>query len=243
MAQSVETLNFHEGARLTIYHPAVDSLSVAIVMCPGGGYDHLAVTHEGHDMAPWMNSLGITYAVLEYRLPRRQSLVPLTDAEEAVRTMRRKGFKRVGIMGGSAGGHLAATLATKHRTADSRPDFQILLYPVISLEKAITNRGTRDQLIGWEADDELTRMFSLDEQVTADTPPAFIALCDDDTAVVPDNSLRYYAALRRHGISASLHIYLTGGHGWGFKDSFPYKQMWTKELELWLQLLSDIFIF
>ncbi len=246
MAQTKETVTFNQGARLTIYNPA-ESAGVGIVMCPGGGYDHLAVTHEGHDMAGWMNSLGITYAVLEYRLPKGESLVPLTDAEEAIRILRRhmasgtgngkvaQGQPVVGVMGGSAGGHLAASLATMHRTADSRPDFQILLYPVISLEKSITNSGTRTQLIGWDADDDVTNKFSPDKHVGKNTPMAFLVLSDDDTAVVPENSLRYYRALKQNGVQASLHIYPTGGHGWGFKDSFGYKRQWTGELEKWLR--------
>lgn len=243
MSQTKDTVLFNNGARLTIYYPA-KSVGTGIVMCPGGGYDHLAVTHEGHDMAEWMNNLGITYAVLEYRLPHGHSLIPLTDAEEAMRIMRKRmvaaGEKtpKIGIMGGSAGGNLAATLATMHRTADSRPDFQILLYPVISLEKSITNSGTRKQLIGWDADQKTTDAFSPDKHVTKDTPPAFIALSDDDNAVVPENSLRYYRALHANGVSASLHIYPVGGHGWGFKDSFLFKRQWTGELESWLRFMQ-----
>lgn len=235
-----QVITFNDGAKLTIYHPE-KFMGVGIVMCPGGGYDHLAVTHEGHDMAAWMNSLGITYAVLEYRLPHGRSLVPLTDAEEAMRIMRKnmadageKNFK-VGIMGGSAGGHLASSLATMYRTADSRPDFQILLYPVISLEKSITNSGTRKQLIGWDADQKTTDEFSPDKHVTKDTPPAFIVLADDDKAVVPENTIRYYRALHANGVSASIHIYPTGGHGWGFRDSYKYKRQWTGELEKWIR--------
>lgn len=232
-AQQPDTLLLSTGARLFVYTPA-RPLGVAIVMCPGGGYDHLAINHEGHDMALWMMHQGITYGVLEYRIPKGRHDVPLTDAELAMRTMRERGYETVGIMGGSAGGHLAATLATKHRTADGHPDFQILLYPVISLEKEITNRGTRTQLIGWDASASLTDDFTLYKQVTDQTPPAFIALSDDDTAVPPVNSLRYYEALHAHHIPVSLHIYPTGGHGWGYKETFEWKRQWTAELEAWL---------
>lgn len=241
-AQTKERVTFNEGAVLTIYQPAKPN-GIAIVMCPGGGYDHLAKTHEGHDMAQWMNSLGVTYGVLEYHLPKGQSLVPLTDAEEAIRQMR-KCVKNptnekvlVGIMGGSAGGHLAASLATMHRTADSRPDFQILLYPVISMEKDITNGGTRKNLIGADADEKTTEQLSPDKHVTADTPPALLILSDDDATAVPENSIRYYQALHKNHVSASMHIYPSGGHGWGFRDSFTFKRQWTEELEKWLTTL------
>lgn len=242
VAQSKETLTLEGGARLTVYMPDKPTTTV-IVMCPGGGYGHQALTHEGHDMAQWMNtSLGVAYAVLEYRLPHNapaECWQPLSDAEQAVMTMRSRGMLQVGIMGGSAGGHLAATLATRHRTPLSRADFQVLLYPVISMDRDITNRGTRENLIGWDAPDSLAREFSLDRHVTPQTPPAFIVLSDDDTGVAPENSLRYYRALHQAGVSCELHIYPTGGHGWGFKDSFVYKRQWTGELEQWLRKIIN----
>lgn len=241
-AQSSEKVTFNEGAVLTVYQPEKPN-GIAIVICPGGGYEFLAKTHEGSDMAQWMNGLGVTFGVLEYRLPNGRSLVPLTDAEEALRQMRKRvkapeGVKPlVGIMGASAGGHLAASLATMHRTPDSRPDFQILLYPVISLEKNTTHGGTRKNLIGADADEKTTEEFSPDKHVTADTPPALILLSDDDGTVKTENSIRYYRALHKNHVSASLHIYPTGGHGWGFRDSFIFKRQWTEEVEKWLSTL------
>jgi acetyl esterase/lipase len=255
MAQSRETVSLWTNnypnsngkgdvCQMTVYHPAKPN-GMAIVMCPGGGYDHLAATHEGHDMAPWMNSLNITYAVLEYRLPYRHEDVPLTDAEQAMKIMRSHAktwqvdSDKIGIMGASAGGHLAATLATKCREKVARPDFQILLYPVISLRGGITNPGTRRNLLGDHPTENAVDTWSPDRQVTSGTPPAFIALSGDDRTTVPPGGLLYYESLYAQGVPATLHIYPTGGHGWGWKDSFAYKREWTAELEKWLKEIYE----
>lgn len=224
---------------LTVYHPQHPN-GKTIVMCPGGGYGHLALTHEGHDMAEWMTSMGITYCVLKYRLPYQHHEVPRADAEQAMRIVRSHADEwgidphKVGIMGGSAGGHLAASLATLYSDKSVRPDFQILLYPVISMDQRITNKGTHDNLIGEHPSKDLLRRYSLQYQVNKRTPPAFIALSADDKGVVPDNSELYKTALEQNGIAVEMHVYPTGGHGWGYKDSFKYKKQWTKELEHWL---------
>lgn len=224
---------------LTVYHPNNPN-GTAIIACPGGGYGHLALTHEGHDMAEWFNEQGITYAVLKYRLPHAKlENLPLADAEQAMRIMRSHAGEwhvdtsRVGIMGASAGGHLAATLATLYSDESVRPDFQILFYPVISMSSDITERGTQVNLIGENPTDEIRDRYSLQLQVTANTPPAFILLSADD-GVSPMNSIEYFIALHRQNIPAALHIYPSGGHGWGFKDSFQYKQQWTAEMAKWL---------
>ena len=224
---------------LTVY-PASQPNGMAIIMCPGGGYYGLATRHEGHDMAPWFNARGITYVVLTYRMPNGHKEVPLSDAEQAIRLVRQHASEwgvnphRVGIMGASAGGHLAASLATLYSTEETRPDFQILFYPVISMKPGITHQGSHDNLLGKEPDKELEDHYSLEKQVTAQTPQAFLMLSGDDTVVIPQNSIDYFMALRKYGVSASLHIYPTGGHGWGFGDGFPYKSQWTGELEKWL---------
>lgn len=224
---------------VTIY-PAAKPNGVAIVMCPGGGYARLAMNHEGHDMADWFNAQGITYAVLKYRMPNGHDEVPLSDAEQAIRLVRQHAAEwgtdphRVGIMGASAGGHLAASLATLYSSEETRPDFQILFYPVITMGIA-THGGSRINLIGENPAPELEQRYTLEKQVTERTPQAFIMLSADDNAVPPVNSLNYFTALCEHGIPASMHIYPTGGHGWGFRDSFPYKRQWTGELEKWLR--------
>ena len=212
---------------------------LAVVMCPGGGYMMEAQEHEGTDLAGWFTARGITYCMLQYRLPDfRYTTAPLEDAQEAVRTVRAHaqewGVRRVGVSGCSAGGHLASTLAT-HYTADSRPDFQILFYPVITMDPSYTHRGSHDALLGRNPAREQEELYSNEKQVTSDTPPAFIMASSDDDLVPVRNSVNYYLALVDHGVSASLHFYPGGGHGWGFRDSFIYKQDWTSELDKWLR--------
>lgn len=214
---------------------------MTVMICPGGGYDHLAITHEGYDLAPWFNAQGITYVVLKYRLPKDGVNYPLIDARQAILVIREhsKDWKidknKVGIMGCSAGGHLATMLATDKENEDALPNFQILLYPVISMQSNLTNRGTRDKMIGTHPTEEQVLKYSTDKRVNVRTPQAFIALSADDYAVVPENSLLYFKALWNRRIPVSMHIYPTGGHGWGFKDSFKYKAEWTTELQRWLK--------
>ncbi len=221
---------------LTIY-PASKPNGLAIVACPGGGYVRLATAHEGHDMASWFNAQGITYAVLKYRMPNTHHDVPLSDALQAIRIMKQHAdewkLNKVGIMGSSAGGHLASTAAT-HFTEDSRPDFQILFYPVVSMINP-THQGSKDNLLGKTPSEEMLKLYSNEQQVTPQTPPAFIMHSSDDKAVPVSNSVDYYTALVKNGVSASLHIYPIGGHGWGFRDNFIYKRQWTGELEKWLR--------
>ena len=224
---------------LTIYRAAKPN-GMAIVACPGGGYVRLATAHEGHDMAAWFNAQGITYAVLKYRMPNTHHDVPLSDALQAIRIMKQHaeewGYNKVGIMGASAGGHLASTAAT-HFTEDSRPDFQILFYPVVSMVNP-THQGSKDNLLGKTPSQEMLNLYSNEKQVTPQTPPAFIMHSSDDKAVPVSNSIDYYTALVKNGVSASLHIYPIGGHGWGFRDNFIYKRQWTGELEKWLREIN-----
>ena len=223
---------------LTVY-PAKEKNGIAIIACPGGAYWGLASGHEGHDMAKWFNRQGITYAVLTYRMPNGNHEVPLSDAQQAMRIMRQHAdewnIKLLGIMGSSAGGHLASTAATHFTDAETRPDFQILFYPVITMDPTYTNRGTHDNLLGISPDKELEQKYSNELQVTPQTPPACIMHSNDDTGVLVANSINYYTALVKNGVSASLHIYPTGGHGWGYNEDFTYKREWTGELEKWLR--------
>jgi acetyl esterase/lipase len=228
---------------ITVY-PAAKPNGMAIIMCPGGGYARLALSHEGHDMAPWINSLGITYVVLKYRMPNGHREVPLSDAEQAIRLVRSHAAEwkvdpaKVGIMGASAGGHLAASLATLYGSVATRPDFQILFYPVISMAPGTTHGGSSVNLLGRDPSAQLVADYSLANRVTDQTPPAFIMLSADDTAVPAANSVEYFTALTRHKVPTSMHIYPTGGHGWGFRDNFIYKRQWTGELEKWLRVLN-----
>ena len=226
----------YSEATLTIY-PASKPNGQAIIACPGGGYAGIATTHEGHDMATWFNTQGITYAVLHYRMPYGKHEIPLSDAHQAIRYMRKHAsqwsINQIGIMGSSAGGHLASTAAT-HFTEDTRPDFQILFYPVVTMSD-YTHQGSKDNLLGKNPTDELVRLYSNEMQVNAQTPPAFIMHSSDDTVVPVANSINYYMNMVRQGVMATMHLYPIGGHGWGYNENFPYKSQWKNELEKWLR--------
>ena len=238
MTQQVENGPLYVAEPTLTVYPAKEGNGMAIVACPGGGYTHLAMNHEGHDLANWFNSQGITYAVLTYRMPNGNNEVPLSDAQQALRIMRQHAaewnLQQVGIMGSSAGGHLASTAATHFTDVETRPDFQILLYPVVTMLQN-THGGSRNELLGKSPTTEQIRHFSNELQVTSDTPQAFIVLSSDDGAVPPSNGVNYYLALQKNNVPASLHVYPTGGHGWGYRDNFKYKQQWTQELEKWLR--------
>jgi acetyl esterase/lipase len=219
--------------------PAQTPNGQAVIMCPGGGYGYVAAGHEGTDMAAWFNAQGITFAVLKYRMPNGHCDVPLTDAQRAITLMRSRagewGFTQLGIMGGSAGGHLASSAAV-HYTPKTRPDFQILLYPLITFVGRVTPGG-RNLLFDMYPDDEQVYYYCSEEHVTPDCPPAFIVHCEDDPTVPVSDSRTYARKLEENGVPVTLVIYPDGGHGWGFKDSFPHKEDWTSRLEQWLKAL------
>lgn len=221
--------------------PAKKPNGTAIICCPGGGYSHLAMEHEGTDMAEWFNDLGITFAVLKYRMPNGHKYIPLNDARQAMHIMYQHATEwnintnKIGIMGASAGGHLAASLANLPND-NERPVFQILLYPVITMDQ-YTHKGSKENLLGKYPSAEDIKAFSMEQQVSNITPSAFIILSSDDHTVNPLNSISYVKALNKAKIPTSLHMYPTGGHGWGFRDSFTYKKQWTNELEKWLKTM------
>ncbi len=238
--EAIRASDFTRDPAITVYIPQNPN-GKAIIMCPGGGYGWLAMGHEGHDMAQWFNNQGITYVVLKYRLPQGDFNIPLKDAEQAIRLVRMNSAKwgidssKVGIMGASAGGHLASTLATHYSSKETRPDFQVLFYPVITMDPAYTHGGSRENLLGSSPSKELQDRFSNELQVTPDTPKAFIMLSSDDGAVPVKNSINYYSALLGNNVRASMHAYPDGGHGWGYGDGFIYKSQWMEELEKWLR--------
>lgn len=214
----------------------------AVVALPGGGYSHLAVYHEGFNWAPFFTETGTAYAVLEYSMPDGDHTIPMSDVEAAFKIMTDSasawGFSpdSIGIMGSSAGGHLAATMAT-HPTEHCHPAFQILFYPVISLDPAITHKGTHKGFLGENPPEGKQETYSSELQVKPDTPKAIIMLSGDDKAVPAANSLRYYQALIDNGVPASLHIYPSGGHGWGYKPTFKYHDQALHELRTWIKEL------
>lgn len=225
---------------LRIFLP-IEELSTgrAIIACPGGGYSHLAYGHEGYDWAPFFNKMGIAYIVLKYRMPKGVKEVPFSDAEEAIRVAKEMAGQwsinpdDIGIMGSSAGGHLASTIAT-HIKPDLRPAFQVLFYPVISMDKVFTHLGSRNNLLGENISQQLEELYSNEKQVTGETPRAFIVFSDDDRAVPPTNGVYYYLALKENNVPASLHIYPSGGHGWGFRSNFQYNKEMLQDLTAWL---------
>ena len=234
-----------DKAELTVYLPdAKNATGRAVVCCPGGGYSHLAMDHEGHQWATFFNNQGIALIVLKYRMPHGNHAVPISDAEQAMKIVRQNAIEwhidphNVGIMGFSAGGHLASTIAT-HSKGEAAPDFQILFYPVITMDLGFTHKGSHDNLLGTNHDKKKLRKleaeYSNDQQVNRTTPRAFLALSDDDKAVPAANGFGYYQQLYKHDVPASIHIYPSGGHGWGYRESFAYHYQMVFELKAWLQ--------
>ena len=227
-------------AVLYIYPAAPDKATgQAAVICPGGGYEFVSMEHEGDAFARWIAEQGITAAVIKYRMPNHHPEVPLEDVEQALRVMKGEipgagelSVQRVGIIGFSAGGHLAAMAATGGRV---RPDFMVLFYPVITAAKELAHEGSFDNLLGRERTEELNARYSLENRVTETTPPTILFLADDDDCVPALNAVSFYRALKEHGVAASLHIYPSGQHGWGILDRFPYKSAWQSALTDWLQ--------
>ena len=247
---------------ITVFMPSKrNATGQAVIICPGGGYVNLAYSWEGTDVAKLLNSKGITAIVLKYRLPNSKSniipyLSPLMDAKRAIRMVRFNAAKwninkdKVGIMGFSASGHLASTLGTHFDNGDakskdsieqfsSRPDFMILVYPVISMSKNIMHVGSRNNLIGNHPTDELAKLYSNELQVTKETPVTFLVHATDDKTVPEENSLLFYQALKDHHVSAEMHIYPKGGHGFGLALDKGYLQTWTDRCIDWLRSLNQ----
>lgn len=238
---------------LTIYRsPADKRTGTAIVICPGGGYAYLASSYEGHDVAAWFNSLGVTAAVLEYRVgPRYRHPAPLEDARRAVRILRARAEEigvapdRIGLMGFSAGGHLAALAATRplppdENSADvvekqaSAINFLVLAYPVVSMRE-FAHAGSKDKLVGTQADSKVITEVSPEIHVNANTPPTFLFHTDADTAVAAENSVLFYGALRKARVPAELHIFESGPHGVGLAFKDPSLSAWPTLLANWLR--------
>ena len=227
---------------LAIYLPKTNAVPTGVIVCPGGGYMRLAMDHEGDQVAKWLNSMGVAAFVLKYRLgPRYHHPAMIDDAQQAIRIVRGRAMEfgispdRIGIWGFSAGGHLASTAST-HFTAETRPDFAILTYPVISFTTKYVHKGSLNALLGKEPDPQLVASLSNETQVTKDTPPTFLVHANDDTGVPPENSILYYMALRSAGVPAEMHIYARGGHGFGLGHTDVALSTWSGRLATWLQV-------
>ena len=239
---------------ITVYLPRTMAAGTpAVIVCPGGGYQNLASNHEGRQVASYLNSLGIAAFVLRYRLgPRYHHPIQLGDAQRAIRMVRSRATEwridagRVGIMGFSAGGHLAMTASTLTAPVSavagdsidavaSRPDFAILGYPVISMTEAWTHQGSKRNLLGEPADAGLAKQLSGELAVTKDTPPTFIFQTNEDRAVPAENAVHYYLALRQAAVPAEMHVFEKGAHGVGLANNDPALSAWSGLLANWLR--------
>ncbi len=236
---------------LSIYLPQKEKANgTAVIICPGGGYHALMMQKEGYSIAMRLVKKGIAAFVLKYRLPNERTMKntaigPLQDAQQAIKTVRINASKwhidpdKVGIMGFSAGGHVASTAGTHFNQAyidnkektNLRPDFMVLVYPVISMTDRFAHLGSRKNLLGAHPSDSLIQKFSNEKQVTATTPPAFIVQAEDDSTVQVENSIRFYRAMHQHRLPVALHIYQKGGHGFG---KYPPRDLWMQELFYWM---------
>jgi acetyl esterase/lipase len=240
---------------LFLFRPATDAATdAAVIICPGGAYGGLSINTEGTDVASWLNSFGVTGFVLRYRQAStgHHHPTPMLDGQRAVRTVRSRAAdwgidpNKIGVMGFSAGGHLASTLGThfdagRADAADaidhtsSRPDFLVLCFPVISLVANYTHAGSRDNLLGKNPDPEVVRSISNELQVTSETPPTFLFHTDEDTTVPPENSIDFYEALHNAGVPAELHIYRNGGHGVDLAHAVPGTRDWPDQCRTWIE--------
>lgn len=232
-----------------------------VLICPGGGYGGLAYDWEGTDIAKWLNAKGIAAFVLKYRLPgdasvKTPNLAPLQDAQRAMRIIKGRMTEfhleegKIGVMGFSAGGHLASTLGTQYNRevypkSDSldqlsaRPDFMTLVYPVISMKKGITHEGSQINLLGKDASEKLINQYSNELQVTKDTPPTFLIHATDDGAVPVQNSLLFFDALTKKEVPVEMHLFPKGGHGFAFGYDTKGLSEWTVLCYNWIQALSS----
>jgi len=220
--------------------PATAATGAAVLICPGGGYSGVSVKKEGEEIAKWFNELGVTAFVLYYRMPNGHDMIPLTDAQKALKIIHKRAKEwnldqnKIGIMGFSAGGHLASTVGTHFKTKVQRPDFMILAYPVVTMNKELTHGGSRNNLLGQNPSEELVKLYSNELQVTKSTPPTFIVHAIDDNVVPIANSEQFLKALQDQNVPAELHKFDVGGHGFGMRQRGIPVDNWPDLLKSWL---------
>lgn len=245
---------------ITVFLPEKQkSKTPAVLICPGGGYSRLAYDHEGNEVAKWLNKQGVAGILLKYRLPsddimEDKKIGPLQDAQQAMRVIRENAEdwnidpSKVGVMGFSAGGHLAASLTTLYDKPvydyqgdfSARPDFSILVYGVLSMQDSLTHKGSQINLLGQNPSQELIHDFSTELQIDKNTPPCFLIHSSDDGAVNYLNSIYFYEALIKHGVRSEMHIYDSGGHGYGLATRKDGPKDWPRNLSLWLKKVTSM---
>lgn len=258
--EEIKRISLVQIPTLEVYLPTRrNATGKAVIICPGGDYQNLSYDWEGTDIAKWFNSKGIAAFVLKYRLPNSKSIkisyeAPLQDVQRAIRIVRSQADKwnvkpnKIGVIGFSAGGHLASTLGTQFDkpndfketaidTISARPDFMALIYPVVTMKLDYTHKGSRHSLLGENPSEDLVNQYSNELQVTKNTPPTFIVQSEDDHAVPIENSLQLYKALKDKGIKTEMYLYAYGGHGFGLALGRGHLAGWTDRLYDWLQSL------
>lgn len=234
-------ITFVSEPTMTVY-PAKNPNGKALLMCPGGGYFGVSFKHEGSDMAKDLNDAGITLAVLKYRLPNGHTEVPSDDVRKALEILKDNAVEfgidpqKIGVGGASAGAHLAATV-TNH-PGNVKPAFQVMVYPVVTMEKGVTHAGSRELLLGKNPSQQLVDYYSNEKQVNPNTVPVFIAVSQNDDVVPLKNSVDYFQALVANNVPVSFHVYPDGGHGWFYRQEFKWHDLFISELLKWLDDLK-----
>lgn len=234
-------INISEPRMYAYFAPKENANGTAVVICPGGGYSGVSQIKEGTEIAKWFNDLGVTAFVLYYRMPNGHWKIPLEDAQSALEIVHKRAKewkideKKIGIMGFSAGGHLAATVGTHFTSETERPDFMILGYPVVTMDSSYTHMGSRINLLGKKPTKELVKLYSNELQVKKNTPPTFIVQAIDDKTVPIANSEQLYKALQEKGIPSELHKFDIGGHGFGMRPRGIPVDSWPDLLKEWLK--------
>lgn len=238
--KSVVHVNLPNGAVLHVLPASgFKNAHAAVILCPGGGYGFLETWREGYMWFPFFHFRGYTVALLEYRLPKGRSDVPTTDGSEAVKLMRRRATEwgydsdNVGVMGFSAGGHLASSLMVSDND-EIRPDFAILFYPIVSMKKELTHQVTHDHLLGKNVSEQMEEKYSNELFVSEKTSPAYIVVCTDDKIVNPQNAIIFYRAMQEKSRPVTFHEYPSGGHGWGYRLTFAHHKQMVDDLSEWL---------